>query len=231
MNYKVHEREMRTERITEDLVPHLVSPCDPSIKNIVATINLGIRIKLEILAKKCKNTEYNPKRFSAAVIRIKEPRSTALVFTTGKMVVTGSKTVEESKAAARTFAKLVRRCGFEATFKEFRVQNMVSVAEVNFPIRLEALQIQHENFCHYEPEVFPGAIYRLMRPKVVLLIFVSGRIVITGARGKEDTKKAFDSIYPVLTQFQKRAVLSKQVEPEHQSLRNEKKEVFERILN
>merc|ERR1712093_558255 len=119
------------------------------------------------------------------------------------MVVTGAKSEDDCKTAARTFAKMVRKCGHEAAFREFKIQNTVGVADVKFPIRLEALQVQHKQFCQYEPEVFPGAIYRLMRPRVVLLIFVSGRVVITGAKGKDDTRKAFDSIYPVLTEFKK----------------------------
>jgi transcription initiation factor TFIID TATA-box-binding protein len=139
-------------------------------------------------------------------MRLKVPKSTCLLFSTGKMIVTGSKTEEDCKYAARTFAKIVRKCGIDATFKQFRIQNVVGVANVNFPIRLEALQMFHRQFCEYEPELFPGAIYRLIRPKVVLLIFVSGRVVITGAKRKEDTKKAFDTIYPVLTEFKKKKV-------------------------
>jgi transcription initiation factor TFIID TATA-box-binding protein len=170
-----------------DLPDTAICPC---IKNIVATLNLGVKIDLKVLAKKCKNTEYNPKRFTAAIIRLKEPKTTALAFSTGKMVVTGAKSEDNCKSAARTFAKMVRRCGFEVAFKQFKIQNVVGVADVNFQIRLEALQMQHKQFCQYEPEVFPGAIYRLMQPKVVLLIFVSGRVVITGAKGREDTKKS-----------------------------------------
>merc|ERR1711918_70178 len=91
-------------------------PVDPSIKNIVATLNLGSKVNLHIIAKKCKNTEYNPKathRFTAAVIRLREPKTTALVFNTGKLVVTGAKSEDECKTAARTFAKMVRKCGYD----------------------------------------------------------------------------------------------------------------------
>jgi transcription initiation factor TFIID TATA-box-binding protein len=131
------------------------------------------------------------------------------------MVVTGAKSEDNCKSAARTFAKMVRRCGFEVAFKQFKIQNVVGVADVNFQIRLEALQMQHKQFCQYEPEVFPGAIYRLMQPKVVLLIFVSGRVVITGAKGREDTKKAFDSIYPLLIEFKKQRVVQQSLGTMH----------------
>merc|ERR1711904_646523 len=183
-----------------------ITPLDPSIKNIVATLNLGSKVNLQVIAKKCKNTEYNPKRFTAVVIRLRDPKTTALVFSTGKLVVTGAKSENDCKTAARTFAKMVRKCGYDVNFKEFKIQNVVGVADVHFPIRLEALQVQHQQFCQYEPEVFPGAIYKLMQPKVVMLIFVSGRIVITGARKKYDTKKAFDFIYPVLKNFRRNTI-------------------------
>merc|ERR1712014_334678 len=115
--------------------------------------------------------------------------TTCLVFSTGKLILTGAKSEYDCKIAARTFAKLVRNCGYKVMFKEFKIQNIVGVADVKFPIRLEALQIQHRQFCEYEPEVFPGAIYRLLQPKVVLLIFISGRIVITGAKKKIKLRK------------------------------------------
>eukprot|EP00746_Dinoflagellata_sp_MGD_P146028 gnl/MRDRNA2_/MRDRNA2_78564_c0_seq2.p1 gnl/MRDRNA2_/MRDRNA2_78564_c0~~gnl/MRDRNA2_/MRDRNA2_78564_c0_seq2.p1 ORF type:complete len:189 (+),score=12.38 gnl/MRDRNA2_/MRDRNA2_78564_c0_seq2:244-810(+) len=143
-----------------NIVPKYVTPLDPSIKNIVATLNLGTKVNLEVIAQKCKNTEYNPKRFTAVVIRLRDPKTTALVFNTGKLVVTGAKSELESKTAARMYAKMVRKCGYDVNFKEFKIQNIVGVADVNFPIRLEALQIQHKQFCQYEPEVFPGAIYK-----------------------------------------------------------------------
>jgi transcription initiation factor TFIID TATA-box-binding protein len=192
--------------MSSKIIQQHVAQIVPSIKNIVSTLNLGVSVELKLLAKKCKNTEFNPKRFPAAVIRIKEPKTTALIFGSGKMVVTGAKSEGDSKIAARTFAKMVRKCGFAVTFKEFKIQNIVGVADVNFPIRLEALQMRHSHFCQYEPEVFPGAIYRLLQPKLVLLIFVSGRIVITGAKNKEDAKKFLDFIYPVLVEYKKRSI-------------------------
>ena len=68
----------------------------------------------------------------------------------------------------------------QARFKEFKVQNMVGSCDVKFPIRLEGLVVKHGQFSSYEPELFPGLIYRMVRPKIVLLIFVSGKVVLTG---------------------------------------------------
>ena len=75
--------------------------------------------------------------------------------------------------------------------------------DVKFPIRLEGLSCRHVNFSSYEPELFPGLIYRMMKPKIVLLIFVSGKIVLTGAKVREEIYQAFEMMVPVLQDFRK----------------------------
>ncbi len=105
--------------------------------------------------------------------------------------------------AARKYAKSINKIGFDVKFKDFKIQNIVGSCDVKFPISLEALSSEHNTFCNYEPELFPGLIYRMAAPKIVLLIFVSGKIVLTGAKTKEDIQKAFDTIYPVLRKFRK----------------------------
>ncbi|KAK1263761.1 hypothetical protein QJS04_geneDACA009560 [Acorus gramineus] len=87
--------------------------------------------------------------------------------------------------------------------KDFKIQNIVGSCDVKFPIRLEGLSYSHGAFCSYEPELFPGLIYRMKQPKIVLLIFVSGKIVLTGAKVRDETYTAFENIYPVLTEFRK----------------------------
>uniref|UniRef100_A0A7R9V3E6 TATA-box binding protein n=1 Tax=Chlamydomonas euryale TaxID=1486919 RepID=A0A7R9V3E6_9CHLO len=101
------------------------------------------------------------------------------------------------------YAKIVQKLGFPATFKEFKIQNIVGSCDVKFPIRLEGLSFSMSMFCNYEPEIFPGLIYRMKVPKVVLLIFVSGKVVLTGAKLREEIYRAFENIYPVLQDFRK----------------------------
>jgi transcription initiation factor TFIID TATA-box-binding protein len=88
-------------------------------------------------------------------------------------------------------------------FMDFKVQNMVGTADVGFPIRLEGLVYAHSAFASYEPELFPGLIYRLVSPRVVFLIFVSGKVVITGAKKESDLSSALTKLYPVLVEFKK----------------------------
>ena len=172
-------------------------------------------------------------------MRIREPKTTALIFASGKMVVTGAKSEDDSRLASRKYARIIQKLGFDAKFAEFKIQNIVGSCDVRFPIRLEGLAFSHGAFSSYEPEVsisnqnatpsstvhlysylrgqeianyceevvalthsalqlFPGLIYRMMKPKVVLLIFVSGKIVLTGAKVREEIYMAFNQIYSVL---------------------------------
>src|SRR5947209_8310281 len=131
-------------------------------------------------------------------MRIRDPKTTALIFASGKMVVTGAKSEDDSKLASRKYARIIQKLGFNAKFTDFKIQNIVGSCDIKFPIRLEGLASKHHNFSSYEPELFPGLIYRMIKPKIVLLIFVSGKIVLTGAKVREEIYQAFEMIYPVL---------------------------------
>jgi len=180
-----------------------VSGIVPTLQNIVATVNLDCRLDLKTIALHARNAEYNPKRFAAVIMRIREPKTTALIFASGKMVVTGAKSEDDSKLASRKYARIVQKLGFNAKFTDFKIQNIVGSCDVKFPIRLEGLAFSHGTFSSYEPELFPGLIYRMVKPKIVLLIFVSGKIVLTGAKVREEIYSAFEAIYPVLSEFRK----------------------------
>lgn len=175
----------------------------PTLQNVVSTVNLGIKLDLKTIALHARNSEYNPKRFAAVIMRIRDPKTTALIFSSGKMVCTGAKSEEQSKIAARKYARIIQKLGFSVQFKEFKIQNIVGSVDVKFPIRLEGLAFAHGHFSSYEPEIFPGLIYRMKRPKIALLIFVSGKVVLTGAKERSQIYEAFENIYPVLTEYRK----------------------------
>lgn len=179
------------------------------IQNIASTANLGAKLDLKKIALKCRNTEFNPRRFGAVIMRLREPRATALIFASGKMVVTGVKSTHNATLAAKTFTYIVERVGFKPSdMIDFKVQNIVGTADCGFPIRLEGLVYAHSAFASYEPELFPGLIYRLVSPRVVFLIFVSGKVVITGAKKETDLSNALTKLYPVLVEFKKTHVAS-----------------------
>ena len=166
-----------------------------------------MRLDLRRIALRCRNTEFNPRRFAAVIMRLREPRATALIFASGKMCVTGTKSTHNASLASKKFALIIEKVGFKIQpVIDFKVQNIVGTADVGFPIRLEGLVYAHSTFASYEPELFPGLIYRLMSPRVVFLIFVSGKVVLTGAKTEKDMSDAFTKMYPVLVEFRKQNV-------------------------
>ncbi|MCD7465019.1 TATA box-binding protein-like protein 2 [Datura stramonium] len=193
------------DRRSEQPVHHS-SGIIPTLQNIASTVNLdcGNKLDLKAIALHARNAEYNPKRLPAVIMRIREPKTTALIFGTGKIVCTGAKSEGDWKLATRKFARIIQKLGYpEVKFKDFKIQNIVASCDVRFPIRLEGLAYAHRAFSSYEPEIFPGLIYRMKQPKIVLLVFASGKIVITGAKFRDDIYTAFDNIYPVLTHSKK----------------------------
>ena len=176
----------------------------PKLQNIVSTANLKCPLNLREIALKAKNAEYNPKRFAAVIMRIKEPKTTALIFASGKMVCTGARSEQDSRKAARQYAKIIQKLGYDKVrFSEFKIQNIVGSCDVKFQISLEGLSAGTKS-SSYEPEIFPGLIFKMLQPKIVLLIFVSGKIVLTGAKEKEEIFEAFKKIYPVLQRYKKK---------------------------
>ncbi|CAF4115546.1 unnamed protein product [Rotaria sp. Silwood2] len=157
-----------------------VSRLQPTLQNVISTVDLSCPLDLKRISLQVRNAEYNPKRFAAVIMRIRRPRTTALIFASGKMVCTGAKSEEDSLEAARRYARVIQKLAFPVKFRDFKIQNMVGSVDVKFPIRFEKIIIEHHQYCSYEPEIFPGLIYRIGKPKVVLLIFVSGKIVLTG---------------------------------------------------
>jgi len=178
----------------------------PTLQNIVATCNLACDLDLKTIAMHARNAEYNPKRFAAVIMRIRDPKTTALIFRSGKMVVTGAKSEADARTAARKYARIIQKLDFPARFADFKIQNMVGSCDVKFPIRLEGLAYKHSHYSSYEPELFPGLIYRMVQPKIVLLIFVSGKVVLTGGKLRKEIYAAFEQIYPVLQEFRKSTI-------------------------
>ena len=138
-------------------------------------------------------------------MRIREPKTTALIFKSGKVVCTGAKSEDISHSSAKMYAKQIRKLGFPIKLSDFKIQNVVASCDLQFQIGLEGLANEHYKFCRYDPELFPGLIYRLTKPKLVMLIFNSGKVVFTGAKTREQLVEAFNLIEPVLRKFKRTA--------------------------
>ena len=160
------------------------------IENVVASVEVTAKIDLNLLARKQNDAEYNPEQFPGLMLRIKNPKATILVFSSGKMVITGLRRETEAEAAVEKVISKIRRAGIKVTGKaKITIQNIVASGDLHSRIDLDMAQMTLER-CLYEPEVFPGLIYRMKTPKAVFLIFSSGRIVCAGTNKESITKKS-----------------------------------------
>ena len=176
----------------------------PEIQNVVSSVNLGCELDPKKIAQQARNVEYNPKKISAAVMRMHHPNVTAMIYKSGKMVCTGARSERESKLAARKFARIVQKLGYQVRFLDFEIQNVVAKCDVHFPIMLpKMVEVDDKTMCSYEPEIFPALKYRMVEPRVMLLIFASGKVVLTGAKCRQDIYEAFGKIYPILEGLKK----------------------------
>lgn len=175
----------------------------PITQNIVSTANLDCDLNLHYIAMRVQNVEYSSKKFSALILRIRNPKTTCLVFKNGRIVCTGGKTEKESKLAARKFGRLVQKVGFNVSFKDFKIQNIVASCSMGFSVDLASLASEYSHICTYEPEIFPGCKLVLKSTRTTQLIFSSGKIVFTGAKAKEDLLRAFKIVQKILVNFKK----------------------------
>ncbi len=164
---------------------------DYKIENVVATVVVEITEKIDLLklARYYAEVEYNPERFPGLVMRIQKPRATVLVFSTGKMVVTGMRRADQADAVVAKVLKNIKKAGINVSKPVITIQNIVASGDLHTNIDLNKAAIVMES-AMYEPEVFPGLIYRMKDPKTVFLIFSTGRIVCTGAKNKEIVRQA-----------------------------------------
>jgi len=191
----------------ECIKPHWPTPI---IQNVVATVDLECRLDLNVIAEQARNVEYNRKKFHAVIMRIRDPKTTTLIFASGKMVITGAKSEAAARLAARKHARAISKCGFRTGFSNFKVQNFVGSCSLGFYVRLEGVAYQNPLFVSYEPELFPGLVYRIAggskrvrgAPAVghsaVLLVFANGKVVITGAKNADMLYEGFAKVYPLL---------------------------------
>jgi transcription initiation factor TFIID TATA-box-binding protein len=158
---------------------------EAKISNITATAQVASALNLNKLAQRMWNVEYNPRKFNALIVRTRHPKITALVFHTGKMVIIGAKSEEESMNGAEKVAKLLRRAGAkQIKMEKFRLQNVVASAQVNYRIDLEALCYSKPGLIYYEPELFsPACKIRFSKEdgNLTALVFRTGKLIYTGS--------------------------------------------------
>jgi transcription initiation factor TFIID TATA-box-binding protein len=164
------------------------------IENIVASGVIADSIDLTEVSKKVKNCELNTKRFPGAVYRIENPKIASLIFSSGKVVLTGIRDKKALTDGLSIIMKSLKSAGVK-TYKEPKVAitNIVCSYDIGKYINLNkvVITLNLENI-EYEPEQFPGLVYRIKDPKIVALLFSSGKIILTGGKNLEDIKKGLD---------------------------------------
>jgi len=169
-----------------------------SIENVVATATIDQKLDLKDITKKFPDVEWHPDRFPGAVFRLKNPKTATLLFRTGKMVCTGSKSEEMARKAVKTVVQKLRKGGIkikkDATVT---IQNLVASINLRGKISLEqAARTLPRSM--YEPEQFPGLIHRVLDPKTVILIFSTGKLVCTGGKTKKDVYRSVNQLHSML---------------------------------
>jgi transcription initiation factor TFIID TATA-box-binding protein len=168
------------------------------IQNIVASVALNQRISLTKIVEKFPFAEYSPRVFPGLVFRLKKPKTATLIFETGKMVCTGAKSEKEAIQAVNKVTSELRKHGIPLANKPVvTIQNIVASAELNGEIDLENVVYKLKRVM-YEPEQFPGAVFRMDVPKVVFLIFSAGKLVCVGAKKEQDIYEAVDKLQKTL---------------------------------
>ena len=169
-----------------------------SIENVVATANLKQQIDLNFILRMFPSVEYRPELFPGLVYRLKKPKTAILIFSSGKMVCTGAKSERQAKKAVMKVVDHLKRNGIVIVGKpDIQVQNIVASGGLGGTIDLEKATYSLRRTM-YEPEQFPGLIYRMEEPKVVILLFTTGKFVCVGAKMEEEIYRAAATLQKTL---------------------------------
>ncbi|MDP3697981.1 MAG: TATA-box-binding protein [Nanoarchaeota archaeon] len=170
----------------------ITSKKEITIVNIVISSSLEKDIPLEKMAATLPNTEYNPEQFPGLVLRIKDPKTSALIFSSGKIVCTGARTMEQVDLSIQSIIKSLKKLNIHVTIKpKITVQNIVASGSIGMALNLNVLGLKLPN-TEYEPEQFPGLVHKLKGTSATFLLFSNGKIVCTGTKTEQEVNEATD---------------------------------------
>jgi transcription initiation factor TFIID TATA-box-binding protein len=167
-----------------------------SLVNIVVSTSFEHDIPLEKMAALMSNAEYNPEQFPGLVFRVRDPKTSALIFSSGKVVCTGAKTMDVVKRSINSIIQSLKKIGVNITVEpKITVQNLVASGNVGLDLNLNVLALKLRN-TEYEPEQFPGLVYKLNDKEIpaTFLLFSNGKIVCTGLKDEKLIDKAVDKL-------------------------------------
>lgn len=184
--------------------PSQVVPPTPEvdiiINNVVCSFAVRCHLNLRQIALNGINVEYRREN-GMVTMKLRKPYTTASIWSSGKITCTGATSEDQSKIAARRYARVLQRLGYKTRFTNFRVVNVLGTCSMPFAIRILAFSEKHRA-AEYEPELHPGVTYRIRNPKATLKIFSTGGITVT-APSVSDVQQAIEHIYPLVYEFRK----------------------------
>ena len=164
------------------------------VVNIVVNTSLKHDIPLEKMAATLPNTEYNPEQFPGLVLRIKDPKTSALIFSSGKVVCTGARTLAEVDRSIQSIIRSLKKMNIHVTIKpQITVQNIVASGSIGMDLNLNVLGLKLPQ-TEYEPEQFPGLVHKLKGTNATFLLFSNGKIVCTGTKTEDEVNGATDKL-------------------------------------
>lgn len=169
-----------------------------NVENIVASAICKHRIDLDSIVKAFPYAEYKRNRFPGVIFKLNKPKTATLIFTSGKMICTGAKSERLARNAILKVVKELRDKGIEVDGRpEIQIQNIVASGSLGVPVNIEETARVLDKTM-YEPDQFPGLVYRMEEPKVVILIFSNGKIVCTGAKQESEVYEAVSRLRRIL---------------------------------
>ncbi len=168
------------------------------IENIVASASLDVRIPLEKMVEHLEGSEYEPEQFPGLVYRVKNPKAAILIFSSGKIVCTGARSIADVRKAVEKVAEVIKEAKIgEPKNYSIQIENIVASAQIPARLDLDKIAFGSEN-SEYEPSQFPGLVYRMKDPKATFLLFGSGKVICTGIRKIEDIGSALNFLFKKL---------------------------------
>jgi transcription initiation factor TFIID TATA-box-binding protein len=161
------------------------------IENVVASTDIKKIISLDKLLGVLEASEYEPEQFPGLVYRLDEPKVATLIFRSGKIICVGARSTNAARIALRKVVSKIKKIGIRINENliKVKIENIVVAVDLGRELNLDQLAFQLEA-SEYEPEQFPGLVYRIYDPKVAFLLFSSGRVVCAGAKSLDNVKKA-----------------------------------------
>jgi transcription initiation factor TFIID TATA-box-binding protein len=170
-----------------------------NICNIIASLNSNQSLDLKKIAAQCSDkVKYKPGKFPGLSLKFQHPKATILLFRSGKMVCIGVKNEDDVR---ESFRKILEICQIHVDFIDFKIHNYVGSNSIGYCIDLRKFYEKFKSLCLYEPEIFPGLTYKMVNQKITVILFSSGKFIITGSKMRSDLFRADIILRRILGSF------------------------------